>query len=71
MFLYIIKINLTIFLGYLDIRGILAQLPYLENFDFEVKDHQIVDQIHPATNARVKNIGLRGRRGSQFLIIHH
>lgn len=49
-------------LGYLDIRGLLAQLHYLENFDFEVKDYQIADQIHPGLNARVKRIGLRGRR---------
>ncbi|CAG7718947.1 unnamed protein product [Allacma fusca] len=49
-------------LGYLDIRGLLTNLPYLENFDFEVKDNQIVDQIHPGINSRVKSIGLRGRR---------
>ena len=49
-------------LGYLDIRGLLTVLPYLESFDFDVKDHQIVDQVHPGINARVKRIGLRGRR---------
>jgi len=49
-------------LGYLDIRGVLSNLQYLEKFDLEVKDHQIVDQIHPGLNSRVKEIGLRGRR---------
>jgi Leucine-rich repeat (LRR) protein len=49
-------------LGYLDIRGLLTNLHYLESFDFEVKDHQILDQIHPGLNARVSKIGLRGRR---------
>lgn len=49
-------------LGYLDIRGLLTTFQYLESFDFEVKDHQVVDQIHPGINARVRKIGLRGRR---------
>lgn len=49
-------------LGYLDIRGILTNLHYLQSFDFEVKDTQIVDQLHPGLTARVNRIGLRGRR---------
>ncbi|XP_035705436.1 SLIT and NTRK-like protein 5 isoform X2 [Folsomia candida] len=49
-------------LGYLDIRGILTNVNFLEGFDFEVKDTQIVDQLHPGLTARVNRIGLRGRR---------
>ncbi len=50
-------------LGYLDVKGILNELPGLETLDVEVKDTTIAnDQLQPSNHPRLKELGLRGYR---------
>ncbi|PSN49301.1 hypothetical protein C0J52_09408 [Blattella germanica] len=50
-------------LGYIDIPGILRNLPALERLDIELKDAAIGgDQLTPALQPRLRELGLRGPR---------
>lgn len=50
-------------LGYLDVKGILNELPGLEHLDIEIKDQAVgIDQLQPANHPRLKELGLRGYR---------
>lgn len=48
-------------LGFIDIHGILQNLHFLEWIDFEVKEGQILDQLHPALSPRLSFIALTGK----------
>lgn len=50
-------------LGYMDVQGILAELPGLEALDIELKDSAVgSDQLQPANHPRLKELGIRGYR---------
>lgn len=50
-------------LGYLDVQGILQELPSLQKIDIEVKDSYInVEQIQPSNHPRLKQLFIRGHR---------
>ena len=50
-------------LGYMDVQGILAELPGLETLDIELKDAAVgSDQLQPANHPRLKELGIRGYR---------
>lgn len=50
-------------LGYMDVQGILAELPGLEKLDIELKDAAVgSDQLQPANHPRLKELGIRGYR---------
>lgn len=50
-------------LGYLDVKGVLNELPGLETLDVEIKDTAVgSDQLHPSNHPRLKELGLRGYR---------
>lgn len=50
-------------LGYLDVKGMLNELPGLESLDVEIKDTAVgSDQLHPSNHPRLKELGLRGIR---------
>ncbi|KAG5671694.1 hypothetical protein PVAND_001879 [Polypedilum vanderplanki] len=50
-------------LGYLDVKGILNELPGLENLDIEIKDQAVgSDQLQPNNHPRLRELGLRGYR---------
>ena len=50
-------------LGYMDVQGILAELPGLEALDIELKDAAVgSDQLQPANHPRLKELGIRGYR---------
>lgn len=50
-------------LGYMDVQGILAELPGLEILDIELKDAAVgSDQLQPANHPRLRELGIRGYR---------
>lgn len=50
-------------LGYLDVKGVLNELPGLETLDVEIKDTAVgSDQLQPSNHPRLKELGLRGYR---------
>lgn len=50
-------------LGYLDVQGILQELPTLQSLDIEVKDSAVgADQIQPANHPRLKELAISGYR---------
>lgn len=50
-------------LGYMDVQGILAELPGLESLDIELKDAAVgSDQLQPANHPRLRELGIRGYR---------
>lgn len=50
-------------LGYMDVQGILVELPGLEKLDIELKDAAVgSDQLQPANHPRLKELGIRGSR---------
>ncbi|CAH1727580.1 unnamed protein product [Chironomus riparius] len=50
-------------LGYMDVKGILNELPGLEVLDIEIKDTAVgSDQLQPSNHPRLKELGLRGYR---------
>lgn len=49
-------------LGYLDVQGILQELPGLESLDIELKDAAVgSDQLQPANHPRLQELGIRGK----------
>lgn len=50
-------------LGYMDVQGILGELPGLEALDIELKDAAVgSDQLQPANHPRLRELGIRGYR---------
>lgn len=50
-------------LGYLDVQGILQELPGLESLDIELKDSAVGgEQLQPANHPRLRELGIRGYR---------
>lgn len=50
-------------LGYMDVQGMLAELPGLESLDIELKDAAVgSDQLQPANHPRLRELGIRGYR---------
>jgi hypothetical protein len=50
-------------LGYLDVKGILQELPALESLDIEVKDAAVgSDQLQSGTHPRLRELSIRGYR---------
>lgn len=50
-------------LGYLDVQGILQELPTLQSLDIEVKDSAVgADQIQPANHPRLQELAISGYR---------
>lgn len=50
-------------LGYMDVQGILAELPGLEALDIELKDAAVgSDQLQPANHPRLREFCIRGYR---------
>lgn len=50
-------------LGYMDVQGILSELPGLETLDIELKDAAVgSDQLQPSNHPRLKELGIRGYR---------
>ncbi|CAO1431011.1 unnamed protein product [Diamesa serratosioi] len=50
-------------LGYMDVQGILQELPGLEILDIELKDAAVgSDQLQPANHPRLRELGIRGYR---------
>lgn len=50
-------------LGYMDVQGILTELPGLEKLDIELKDAAVgSDQLQPSNHPRLKELGIRGYR---------
>lgn len=50
-------------LGYIDIQGLLQNMPLLEKINIETKDAAIgSDQLQPVLHPRLKELGVRGSR---------
>lgn len=50
-------------LGYMDVQGILSELPGLESLDIELKDSAVgSDQLQPSHHPRLRELGIRGYR---------
>lgn len=50
-------------LGYLDVQGILQELPTLQKLDIEVKDSTVgAEQVQPSNHPRLEELSLRGYR---------
>lgn len=50
-------------LGYMDVKGMLNELPGLEVLDIEIKDQAVgSDQLQPSNHPRLRELGLRGYR---------
>lgn len=50
-------------LGYIDIQGLLHNMPLLEKINIETKDAAIgSDQLQPVLHPRLKELGVRGSR---------
>lgn len=50
-------------LGYIDIQGLLQNMPLLETINIETKDAAIgSDQLQPVLHPRLKELGVRGSR---------
>lgn len=50
-------------LGYMDVQGMLTEMPGLEVLDIELKDAAVgSDQLQPANHPRLRELGIRGYR---------
>lgn len=50
-------------LGYIDIQGLLQNMPLLEKINIETKDAAIgSDQLQPVLHPRLRELGVRGSR---------